>query len=686
MQELPMLPLPRIRTGLRLIVLSCALVLGVLAGTPGVAEAATKAPEKPAVASFSNNAVRLTWKAVAKASAYRVKYSASSKFTHPSYLTVTTPTVEIGTLKASRKYYFKVRALQANGRALTTYSKTTKVKTRSKKSYSLLSPTGLKATENHGDELTLAWTAQGTTNRYLLRWATKKSMKGASSRTITGTTTLVDGLKRGTPYYFTVEVRSAKNTSLSQRTSVLKVTTAKKISFGTPSGLTISKVNPTDITVAWKAVRKAPQYQLAYTSAGWDEATYVPSTTTSVKLDGLTANTAYSIRVRVLDTAGQPAGEFSTVASARTPTHEAALRVASYNVMCHTCSAKSNAPSQPWTVRRASVVSTIEQADPDVVAVQEARQSWLDDPNDSGDKKLNLSQFEDLVNRLGTPWALTNTARNNCVKSTTPTKCVYKYQGAADDVRIIYRTDRIKLLKDSSGATRQGSLLLPAKPVDDPNWTDPSPKARYLAWAFLQQKSTGKKFLLADVHLEPRNDSDTSPDRGCGTSANPVCGKIRQAQAEAAAAKLAALNTEGLPVIFAGDVSSSRAELGGNLPYNALLGSGLKLIDPLRLADGGLRPVYAASTSAPAETRLNIAFNSVNQYERAARCYNCRVNGAFDPSRVNSYNGAYNDYILVNSRVRVSEFAQVLDVDANGNFVGVIPSDHNLIRATLWLP
>jgi len=35
----------------------------------------------------------------------------------------------------------------------------------------------------------------------------------------------------------------------------------------------------------------------------------------------------------------------------------------------------------------------------------------------------------------------------------------------------------------------------------------------------------------------------------------------------------------------------------------------------------------------------------------------------------------------------VSEYEQVVHVDLlTGEFVGVIPSDHNLIRASLWLP
>ena len=36
--------------------------------------------------------------------------------------------------------------------------------------------------------------------------------------------------------------------------------------------------------------------------------------------------------------------------------------------------------------------------------------------------------------------------------------------------------------------------------------------------------------------------------------------------------------------------------------------------------------------------------------------------------------------------MRVEEYEVVMKLDANGRFVGVIPSDHNLIRATVYLP
>lgn len=655
---------PRVRAAVQSGVVALALVLGLLVAFPATAQAAQKAPSGLSAPSRSSNAVRLTWKPVSKAAAYLVKYSSNKRLKHPSYFKTASPTAEIGKLKASRTYYFKVKALKASGSALTKYGKTKKVKTRSKKSYSVLSPAGLTATANYGDELTLAWGPQGTTNRYLVRWATKKSMKSARSLTVTGTTTLIEGLVRATPYYFTVEVRSARNKSVSQRSGVVKITTAKLISFGTPSGVEVSRVNPTDLTLSWSAVRKAPQYRIAYAAGSWAETDYLTTASTTIKLAGLIANTDYVVKIQATDAVGQPAGEFSTAIAVKTPAQDAVLRVASYNIHCHTCSPRTADPSadeQPWTVRRAYVAATIKDSDLDVVALQEAQQSWLDDSPKGG-----ISQFEDLVRLLGSRWELTNPNRNNCVKSTTPTDCVYANKGASNGTKIIYNKDRVRL-------EEQGSTLLPATAPDNPDWTDPDPYPRWLAWAVLQQRSTGKRFLFGAIHLEPRNDaSDENPYPGTS-----FFGNIRRAQAQGALTRLNEMNSANLPIVLAGDIASSRAEPGGNLPYPVFTGGGL--VDPL----GGTST--RAATNAPAQTRINIAFNSVNKYERLARRY-APAGEPYIASKNSSYNGAYNDYIFVSSAVRVSEFEQVVNVDAAGNFVDVIPSDHNLIRATLWLP
>ena len=54
--------------------------------------------------------------------------------------------------------------------------------------------------------------------------------------------------------------------------------------------------------------------------------------------------------------------------------------------------------------------------------------------------------------------------------------------------------------------------------------------------------------------------------------------------------------------------------------------------------------------------------------------------------RDSSYtNGTQLDFIFL-TKMRVSEYEVVVNVDSSGHFVGRIPSDHNMIRATVWLP
>ncbi|MFZ0529523.1 MAG: endonuclease/exonuclease/phosphatase family protein, partial [Propionicimonas sp.] len=320
---------------------------------------------------------------------------------------------------------------------------------------------------------------------------------------------------------------------------------------------------------------------------------------------------------------------------------DAPLRVASYNVRCHNCTLYNE--EQPWRVRRDYVAATINDADPDVVSLQEAQQSRLLDDS-------STTQFEDLRTVLnsgldGAPWALTNGNRYNCVKSTSATNCVYADQGASNGTRIVYRADRLVL-------NSQGSQRLP-------QLTDSSYE-RYVVWAFFKQKSTGKKFLFAAIHLEPGNDP----------SGSDAYAQNRRVQAQAALDKLTELNTAGLPIVLAGDASASRADRDGltgersNPPYEVFTAGGL--VDPL----GNVST--AAPVNAPVEVRIHTDYNSVNKFERTARKYS-------------GVNGAYNDYIFT-TPMRVSEWETVVKLDETGCFVGVIPSDHNLIRATVWLP
>lgn len=121
--------------------------------------------------------------------------------------------------------------------------------------------------------------------------------------------------------------------------------------------------------------------------------------------------------------AGTPLSAFSPTVTLTTRTDQAVdLRVASYNIKCTNC--YSGLPNEgTWYQRRDSVVATVKGQRPDVIGFQEASQGWL---KDGAGNPVSKSQFEDLLERLGAPFKITNSYRNNCVKSTTPTNCVYQ--------------------------------------------------------------------------------------------------------------------------------------------------------------------------------------------------------------------------------------------------------------------
>jgi endonuclease/exonuclease/phosphatase family metal-dependent hydrolase len=312
------------------------------------------------------------------------------------------------------------------------------------------------------------------------------------------------------------------------------------------------------------------------------------------------------------------------------PPVSAPLRVATYNIRnANSYEGRSN--EKRWEDRRAAVVEAIQGQDLDVLAVQEATQGQLHDA-ESASKKIN--QFDDLLARLGGSWAITNATRYNCVKDTSPNRCTYAYKGASEGQRILYDASRVQLVA-------QGSRLLPVPEGKGDN---------YMAWAQLRQLSTGKQFLLSNLHTVG-NDSDY---------------KIKNAQARLALEELKGNNPDGLPMIALGDWNSSRFERPSNGPYDVYVQAGF--VDPLGGAYRTHRPV-----GATVEHRIHTWLNSSNpDWKRTA------------PGHQSWVNGSYIDYILT-TPMRVSEWETVAKL-TKGKIVGTIPSDHQMIRATVWLP
>jgi endonuclease/exonuclease/phosphatase family metal-dependent hydrolase len=321
----------------------------------------------------------------------------------------------------------------------------------------------------------------------------------------------------------------------------------------------------------------------------------------------------------------------ASVTAASSSSAAAPLRVATYNIRCATCY-EGRPNEKPWAGRRDAVVETIKDQDLDVLAVQEASQGQLHDRESESEK---ISQFDDLVARLGGSWRITNATRYNCVKDTSPNSCRYDYKGASEGQRILYDSARLTLVS-------QGSKLLPVPKGKGDN---------YMTWAELRQVSTGKRFMYSNLHVVGK-DKDY---------------KVKTRQAQVALAELKANNPDHLPMIAVGDWNSSRFEKPSNAPYDVYVKAGF--VDPL----GGAYKTHTPR-GATVEHRVHTWLNSSNSgWARTA------------PAHKSWVNGSYIDYILT-TKMRVSEWETVADLDKKGKYVGTIPSDHNMIRATVWLP
>ena len=232
------------------------------------------------------------------------------------------------------------------------------------------------------------------------------------------------------------------------------------------------------------------------------------------------------------------------------------------------------------------------------------------------------SQYMDLVNRLGDPYRITDANR-----------------GASLAVRIIYNSDRVELLE-------KGSSFLPK-----------GKSRRAATWAIFRQKANGEKFFFLSTHFEPTNDS-----KGSRTNYN-----TRRRQANAVVDLIRRNNPDDLPVIAVGDYNSTKWDKPSNGPYDIMEAAGY--LDPL----GNDYRSRRSAPSAFVEKRINTSYASYNMYKRQARNFPGQLTGS-NP-----------DYIFV-TPMRVSEYESVVDLDSAGRWEGIIPSDHNMIRATVWLP
>ena len=409
-----------------------------------------------------------------------------------------------------------------------------------------------------------------------------------------------------------------------------------------PTGLAVSSTTSGSVALAWKSSAAGAWYRVKWSARkDMSHPSYAVVHDHRTTVAGLDPATRYWFKVKRVTAKDTRLSAYSTTVSATTRPAPAVpagagLRVGSYNVRCANCT--SDRPyERPWSERAGAVAAAIKAERLDVVGLQEASQGWLKRPD--GDK-IDLSQFEDLRNRLGGTWRLTNTHRNNCVRSTTPSSCTPKDQGASQGTKIVYDSARVTLL-------RQGSKALPSAKKSN---------QRFLAWAELQQRSTGKRFFFADTHLENKAGNNT----------------LRVKEAKALADEVDRRNRDDLPTLVVGDMNSHKNTTPSNGVYDVLVGQ-RHYVDPLGNTWHSKDKAGTRARTQTVEKRVNTWLSSWNDFATKAKGDRARLNGT------------YLDYILT-TRMRVTEWETVADLGKGDRFRTPPPSDHNLVRATVLLP
>ena len=258
----------------------------------------------------------LKWNAVSGAAKYEVYRARSKDGDYIKYSTVTgTSYTNTSYIEDGNTYYYKVRALDANGTA-GAWSSIVPVTYRTASTGTLSAPTVTGGNDAQGRP-TLKWNAVTGAAKYEVYRARSKDGDYIKYSTVTGTSyTNTSYIEDGNTYYYKVRALDANGTA-GAWSSIVSVT-YRAVSTGTLSAPTVtggtdSQGRP---TLKWNAVTGAAKYEV-YRSYSRDGSYSKYSTQTSTGYTNssyLTSGTTYYYKVRALKSDGT-AGPYSAVVS-----------------------------------------------------------------------------------------------------------------------------------------------------------------------------------------------------------------------------------------------------------------------------------------------------------------------------------------------------------------------------------
>ncbi|MRK02048.1 hypothetical protein GEV27_10995 [Aeromicrobium sp. S22] len=407
-----------------------------------------------------------------------------------------------------------------------------------------------------------------------------------------------------------------------------------------PSAPYVVASSPHSLTVTWPAAKGAKRYRVAYSRsharASTSSATTRSTTGRSTRLTvgGLRPGTTYCLTVRAIGRGGSGARSsahcHATMPRANKTSHPS-ISVVTYN-LCSTAQGCGR-----WSLRREAIFAKIKQADADIVSLQESglkRKELRPRLEQLGYRQAHLSRRNVMYYRA---------ARLVQVKRDVPIPiCLSKpYTGAIDYTWIDdYHWDMVtdKPYRLYKGTWYYAGDECPGVGIPAPFESSfRLPHGRPADWIGLRDRLTGDELLAVNVHLTPGRTAGATRRRKSETAA-----LVRHIDRTA----------KKMPVVLTGDFNSDRTR--SDDVVGRLLGK------------AGLGDAYQRSA-----TYTRPYLNSYNGYRRT-------------PNR-NTRWGGHIDRIFVRGGFGVTGWEVMADL-RRGRYVGARASDHNPVRARLFMP
>ena len=257
---------------------------------------------------IQDTSIKITWNKVVNATGYEIYYSTKSGF-YPEDRGVEKVRIEDGditekvftNLNFSVPYHFKMLAI-GNGEYFSSNVSMQRSATTGKKK--LATPAGIRSNGVTANSISLSWDSVAGASGYSFYYGDTKDLIVTRERTVREPKLTLNGLKPNKVYYFKVSAIGLGKYSDSDRSATNGIIT-DKAKMSIPTGLSLSKVKSSSISVDWNTVAKASGYEVYYATtddfaiddAGVTKVSVVGGDSITQKLTGLSASTKYYVKV-----------------------------------------------------------------------------------------------------------------------------------------------------------------------------------------------------------------------------------------------------------------------------------------------------------------------------------------------------------------------------------------------------